>query len=338
MDRYSRQIRYKNLGAAGQEKLLAARVAVVGMGALGSVIANELVRAGCGTVRLIDRDLVEVSNLQRQVLYTEADAAASIPKVTAAAAHLTAANSEVTIEPVFDDLNPGNVEALLGDMDLIVDGTDNMETRELINEYAIEYQIPWIYGGAIESGGMTANLLPGGPCLACFSGIGNAEDGSTSRMTCSTVGVLNMITAIIASLESAEALKILTGADTVRKEMLYVEIWDNEFEMIPMDKNPACPVCGRHQYRYLGHSAGTRAIPLCGQDGFQIIPAAKKKQDFDDLSRKLSSLGNVTASPFSLDFSSAEASFKVFKDGRAIIRGVTSEGQAKSVYTEYIGE
>ena len=337
LERYSRQIRYKNIGEEGQKKLLASRVAVVGMGALGSVIANELVRAGVGFLRLIDRDLVEISNLQRQVLYTEQDAETSLPKVTAAAAHLAEANSEVQIEPIFGDLNSGNIETLLGDVDLVVDGTDNMETRELINEYCVENQIPWIYGGAIESEGMTASFLPGGPCLACFSGTGTAE-GSSGTVTCSSVGVLNSVTAIVASLEATEAIKILAGADTVRRDILFLELWENEFETIPLEKNPSCPVCGSHHYRYLGHASGTRAIPLCGKDGFQIIPSVKKRQDFEDLKQKLSPLGTVTVSPFSLDFCAAEANFKVFRDGRAIIRNVRSEGQAKSIYTEYIGE
>ena len=335
-ERYSRQIRFRHIGEEGQEKLLASTVVIVGMGALGCVSANELVRAGIGHLRFIDRDLVELSNLQRQSLYTEEDAAESVPKVFAAAERLASANSEVELEPVFSDLTSSNADSLFDGTDLIVDATDNLETRYLINEYCVEHGIPWVYGGAIGSEGMTASFLPGGPCFSCFTGRANSS-GQTPGPTCSTAGVLNSLTALISSLQVTEAVKILTGADSVRTDTLYIDLWDNEFIRIPLMKNPDCPVCGHHHYSYLGHASGMQAISVCGKNAWQIVPDGTKKPDFAHLAENLSSLGKVTVKPYYLDFASSEASFKLFRDGRAIVSNVDTEGQAKSVYSEYIG-
>lgn len=337
LDRYSRQIRYKNLKKAGQEKLLASHVAIVGMGALGTVSANELARAGVGHLRLIDRDLVEVSNLQRQVLFTEADAAESVPKVLAAAEHLAEANSEIEIEPVFSDLNASNINQLFQGIDLIVDATDNMETRYLINEYCVEHKLPWVYGGAVSSEGMTANFVPGGPCLSCLLGSTHVSSSAGSGQTCSTVGVLNSLTAIVSSIQVTESIKILTGSEDVRKSLLFFEIWDNEFESLALEKNPDCPICNGHKYEYLGKAAGAKSINLCGKDAWQIVPETTSKPDFQELSEKLSTLGNVSVNAFSLKFVSDEANFQLFTDGRAIINNALTEGQAKSIYSEYIG-
>lgn len=335
-DRYSRQIRFRNIGQAGQDKLLSSRVAVIGMGALGCVSANELVRAGAGYVRLIDRDLVEGSNLQRQVLYTEADAENSDPKVYAAAEYLRAVNSEIEIDPVFGDLNASNIDELLGGIDLVVDATDNFEVRYLINEYCVEHGIPWVYGGAVSSEGMVATFVPGGPCLCCYTGSDSAE-GHNSGITCSTAGVLNSLTAVVASIQVTEAIKILTGSDEVRADALYIDLWANEFIPIPVVKNPDCPVCGGRRYRYLGHAAGTQAISVCGKNAYQIVPSGRSKPDFKEMEERLLQLGRVNVRSFFLEFESPEASFKLFRDGRAIINRVETEGKAKSVYSEYIG-
>lgn len=335
-ERYSRQIRYAHIGEKGQEMLLASTVVIVGMGALGCVSANELVRAGVGHVRFIDRDLVELSNLQRQVLYTEADAAESLPKVFAAADHLRAVNSDVEIEPEFGDLNSGNIDALFRGADLIVDATDNLETRYLINEYCVEHSVPWVYGGAVGSEGMTAAFVPGGPCFCCFSGHPNASRQGSGR-TCSSAGVLNTLTATVASLQVTEALKILTGSASVRKDLLYMELWDNDFYPIPLEKNPDCPVCVHHRYTYLGTASGTQAISVCGKNAYQILPSARRLPDFQALAERLSGLGEVKVKAYYLEFDSLSASFRLFKDGRAIINNADTEGRAKSVYSEYIG-
>lgn len=337
LERYSRQTCYKNLRKNGQEKLLNSHVAIVGMGALGCVSANELARAGIGHLVIIDRDLVELSNLQRQVLYTEADARESVPKVSAAADHLLAANSEIHIVPVFSDLNASNISTLFQGMDLIVDATDNMETRYLINEYCVEHQIPWVYGGAVESEGMTANFIPEGPCLSCLLGHTHTTPTAASGRSCSSVGVLNTLTAIVASIQATEVIKILTGSTNIRKNLLFFEIWDNEFQSLPIEKNPDCPICSKHHYQYLNHATGTKSINLCGKNAWQIIPEGNITPNFEILAEKLSPLGTVTINAFSLKFSSKEATFQLFKDGRAMISNAINEGQAKSIYSEYIG-
>lgn len=250
MDRYARQTNYMNLGEEGQKKLLASRVAVVGTGALGCVSSNELVRFGVGFVRIIDGDTVDITNLHRQILYTEKDVAEGKPKVLAAARFLREANSDVTVDAVAEFLSPENVEALLGDVDLVVDATDNLDARYLINEFCVEHKKPWVYGGAVATEGMTAAFLPGGPCFSCFTGATEKEKDMPDR-TCRSFGVLNTLTAIVSSLEVMEAVKILTGAKNVRRELLFFEIWDNELESLALEKNPDCPICGKHEYRFL---------------------------------------------------------------------------------------
>ena len=336
LNRYSRQIRYKRIGTEGQEKLLASRVCIIGMGALGCASASLLARAGVGYIRIVDRDLVEISNLQRQILYTEKDALENVPKVFAAASHLQEANSTITIDPVFQDLNSSSCSKILEGIDLIVDATDNLETRYLINEYCVENQVPWIYGGAVGSEGMTASFLPGGPCFSCFTGHADASSSSSGR-TCSTEGVLNSLTSIIASYQVTEAIKILTGSSDVRKDLLFVEIWDNETEYLSLEKNPSCPICSGKAYHYLGRAAGTSAISLCGKDAYQVVPSGSSAPDMQALQASLKQLGSVTVNRFYLQFQSPEACFKLFPDGRAIIEHADSPGQAKSIYSEYIG-
>ena len=253
LDRYSRQTNYRNLREAGQEALLRSRVVVVGMGALGCVSANELVRAGIGYVRIIDDDCVEIANLHRQILFTEEHAKRQALKAEAAAEALRAANSEIEIESITERLTPENAERLLGGIDLVIDATDNIETRYLINEYCVENAIPWIYGGAVEAEGMTAVFLPGGPCMSCMLGTSQPGGGSQPRKA-SQVGVLNMLTAIVSSLQIMEAVKILTGAPTVQRDMLFFDIWENDLESIPIEKDPDCPICGKKEYRFLNRT------------------------------------------------------------------------------------
>lgn len=335
-DRYARQKALRHIGIKGQEKLVSSRVAIVGMGALGSVQADLLCRAGVGFLRIIDRDTVEVNNLQRQVLYTEQDAAQGLPKVMAAGDHLRDINSGILIEEAAADLYSGNAETLLRDVDLVMDASDNMETRYLINEVCVKYGIPWIYGGAVESEGMTMNILPEGPCFCCMTGK-NRQEGVGESRTCSTVGVLNSLTSIVASIQCTEALKILLGSANTRKSLLFLELWENETEEIPVEKNPACPVCGKREYWYLTHSAGMRAASFCGKDSIQIIPEGNRQIDLQTLRKKLEKIGTVRMTRFCLDFEGTEAGFQIYPDGRAIIRHVDTEGKAKSIYTEYIG-
>ncbi len=335
LNRYSRQTVFQQIGADGQRKLLDSKVAIVGLGALGTVIANNLCRSGVGFLRLIDRDYVELSNLQRQTLYDEKDASEQMPKAVAAYNHLTKVNSEITLVPIVTDVNSSNIEDLIKDVDLVLDGSDNLEVRFLINEACHKYKIPWIYGGAIGSTGMTMNILYGeSPCFRCFCPIATTTGSSE---TCSTAGVLNMITGIIASVESSEAIKILIGSPEVRKDVFYVDIWDFSSQTIEIRKDPNCPTCAQSHYEYLGQLKGSYSMGLCGRDSIQIVPGMPVSIDFAHLAEKLNKAGEVSFNRFMLSFDDGYRCFNLFPDGRAIIKNVKDESAAKSVYSEYIG-
>ena len=335
-DRYSRQERFYGIGKEGQKKLKDSHVVIVGLGALGSVIAEHLTRAGVGTIRLLDRDFVEASNLQRQFIYTEEDAKNRVLKAEAAYRYLHDVNSEIQLIPAVDDLRPDTVNELLGDVDLVIDATDNMETRFLINEYCVEHGIPWIYGGAIQAQGMTMNIVPDGPCLTCLTGQ-TGSDSEHPQATCASAGVIAPATAVTASIESAEAIKLLIGSGEAAYGLLSFDLWKNRFHRLGIKKDPDCPICGRHAYRYLGRPTGSGGMVLCGRDSVQIMPETKRNMDFDTLAQTLSAYGKVTTSRFRLDFEGNDASFCLFKDGRAIIRNTDSIAKAKAVYAEYIG-
>lgn len=335
-ERYSRQIRFNEIGEEGQEKLRNSKVVVIGMGALGTVIANNLCRAGVGYLRLVDRDYVEISNLQRQAIYSEQDVADNLPKAVAAVQYLQKVNSEIKLEAVVSDVNPGNIEQLIDGMDLVLDGTDNLETRFLINDACDKHHLPWIYGGAIKSGGMSMNILPGEgtPCLRC---IYPELPAPGSYATCSSVGVLSMITGIIGCLESTEALKILVGSPKVRKNLFMMDIWDNTAQYVEINKFSECPTCGKGHYEFLENIKGSYTTSLCGRDSIQVNPAKIGNIDFLALSEKLSPLGEVKYNPYILNFTIGKMEITLFKDGRAIIKNVKDENVAKSVYSEYIG-
>lgn len=335
MERYSRQIQYKEIGEEGQEKLSRSRVVIIGMGALGTVIANNLCRAGVGYLRLVDRDYVEISNLQRQAIYTEQDVRDNLPKAVAAVQYLKKVNSEISLEPVVSDANSGNIEKLIEGMDLVLDGTDNVETRFLMNDACQKHRLPWIYGGAIQSTGMSMNILPGEtPCFRCLTPNLPAPG---SYPTCSTVGVLAMITGVIGCIESTEALKILTGSPDVRKNLFYMDVWQNTTNYIDVERTPECPTCGQQNYEYLESMKGSYTTNLCGRDSIQVIPAMTGDINFAVLAGKLDALGSVKYNPYMLNFDVGELGITLFKDGRAIIKNVKDENAAKSVYSEYIG-
>ena len=334
-ERYSRQIAFKEVGEEGQEKLARARVTVIGMGALGTVIANNLCRAGVGFMRLVDRDYVEISNLQRQAVYDEKDVEDNLPKAVAAAEYLKKVNSGITLEPVVTDVNAGNIEQLIEDVDLVLDGTDNFEIRFLINEACHKLGRPWIYGGALGGYGMTMNILPGEtPCLRCMDFDLPAPG---TQPTCTSAGVLNMITGVIGNLEAAEALKILIGSPKVRKSLLMMDIWNNTTRYLELKKSPECPTCAKGLYEFLGTRKGSYTTSLCGRDSIQVIPAGTGEVDFAELTTKLKPLGKVKNNRFILNFSTGDIEISLFKDGRAIIKNVKDENAAKSVYSEYIG-
>lgn len=338
LERYSRQTLFKPIGEDGQRKLLNKKAVIVGMGALGTVISNHLVRSGVGHVRFIDRDLVELSNLQRQSLYDEEDAAGNLPKVMAAEKKLRKINSTVKVEPIIADLNLDNAEELLGGFDVIVDGTDNFSTRYLINDVSIKHGIPWVFGAAVSSRGMHAVIIPGKtPCYRCLfpevqTGLGE---------TCDTVGVLSPITDIIGSFEAVEALKILVEADT-NPNLEQFDIWYNS--LLQMDvsegKNPECPACVHHQYEFLDRSSGQQIsfAALCGRDTVQINPRNVKEFDLNNLAERLNGSGKIITNSFLLRFSPEDdINMVFFKDGRVLIHGVNDISTARTYYSRYMG-
>ena len=334
-DRYSRQEAFFGIGQEGQEKLHSSRICIVGLGALGTVTANNLARAGVGFIRIVDRDYVELSNLQRQVIYTERDAAEALPKAEAARRHLQEANSEIEIEAMITDFNSSTADTLISDVDLVLDATDNFETRYLINEACHALKKSWIYGGALGANGMTMNIIYGEdkPCFCCFAG----TDSKNTGQSCATAGVLASTTSIVSSYQCAEAIKYLTGNGKLRKTLLYFDLWENQMEEIAVAKDPECPVCVHGQYGYYGKSIGMQAVSLCGRNSVQIIPADPGEVDFDYYAQKLTPLGNVTVNQFTLDFENHDIGIKLFKNGRAIIKNVDDPSRAKSIYTEFIG-
>lgn len=333
--RYSRQIIFEYIGEEGQQKLLDSAVAIIGLGALGTVSANNLARAGVGRIRLIDRDYVELSNLQRQTLYDEDDVKGEKPKAIAAYEHLSKVNSSVFLEPVIADVNSSNIEDLIRDCGLVLDCTDNFEIRLLLNEACDQLQIPWIYCGAVGGSCMTMNIIPGTtPCFLCF--IGDA-DNLEGGQTCSTAGVLNMATNIAASVQSAEAVKILLGSEDVRKTLFFMDVWNNSVEYLEVQRNPRCPVCGGHHYSFLGKSAGSYTAAICGRNEIQVVPGKTMHIDFERVAESLKKLGNVSFNSFMLKYGDGNIGIKLFKDGRAIIENAKDANQAKAIYSEYIG-
>ena len=339
-ERYSRQTLYRPIGEVGQEKLLASRAAVVGCGALGSLQAALLARAGVGELRIIDRDYVEASNLQRQTLFTEADAAQCLPKAVAAEAHLKQANSRIRVCGIVADLTPENAAELLGGVggnggiNVILDGTDNFETRYLINDFAVEQQIPWVYGAAVGSYGATMTIVPGEtPCLACLF----PEPPAGMHATCDTEGILGSAASAVASLQVAEALKLLVGdKKALHGKLISFDLWENRFQAVnPGAPSDNCPVCRRREFTHL---SGERAvqITLCGRNSVQIHER-RRPVDFAELESKLKPLGTVRSNPFVMQFSVAPYELTIFPDGRAIIKGTTDPGLARSLYARYIG-
>lgn len=340
LDRYSRQIRFSGIREQGQKKLLESRVTLCGCGALGTVLANHLVRSGVGNVRIIDRDFIETHNLQRQVLFDESDVAANIPKAEAAARKLRQVNSAVNIEAVVTDINRTNILDLCQDADLILDGTDNFEIRYLINDVAVKLNKPWVYGGAIGAEGMTMTIIPGQtPCLRC---VFEAAPNPGEAGTCETAGVLSPTIGIVASFQAAEALKILTGQlDKTNRELLCIDIWDNTTRRTKIARllgKVDCPCCQRKSFEWLDGAMGSQTTSLCGRNAVQVATRSSAKLNFDDMSKQLTLMGGkVNFNRFMLKFDVEEYEFTVFPDGRAIIKGTNDIEKARVLYAKYIG-
>lgn len=344
LDRYSRQMRFPGMGKAGQQKLLASRVTLCGCGALGTVLANVLVRAGVGFIRVVDRDFVEPSNLQRQVLFDESDVANNLPKAEAAATKMRQINSTVTVEPVVADIDRTNIEDLTRDADLILDGSDNFEVRYLINDVAVKLGKPWVYGGAVGSQGMSMTIIPGEtPCLRCvFEAAPNPGDVGT----CETAGVLAPTVNIVASYQATEALKILSGnVAAINRELLEIDVWENvnrRRKVAPLKgRKGECPCCAKRQFEWLDGAHGTQTTTLCGRNAVQVSHRAANKLDFEQLAATLRASGSVTFNKFLLKFQVEEKGdpfeFTVFPDGRAIIKGTSETDRARTLYAKYVG-
>ena len=333
-DRYSRQVLFPGIGREGQQRLDQGRVAIVGCGATGACVSGLLARAGVGHLTIIDRDYVEPSNLQRQSLFDEADAAESLPKAIAAARKIAAFNSEVQTTPVVADLTPENIEQLLANADLILDATDNFETRYLINDFAIKHGRPWIYAAAVASYAVTMNILPGETaCLACMF---PAPPHGTVE-TCDTAGILNSAVNLIGSIEATEAIKFLVGAkDKLRRTLISFDVWSNEqAEISAARPRPGCQTCEKREFVHL---AGERRpqITLCGRNSVQIHER-NRPVDFAEMSARLGAHGTVKHNSFVLKFWREPFELTLFPDGRAIIKGTNDTSVARSLYARFVG-
>lgn len=335
--RYAKQTRFAPLGDAGQARLAASSVLVVGCGALGSVLAESMVRAGVGNVRLVDRDFVELSNLQRQTLYTESDVRDRTPKAIAAAERLRAVNSDVSIEGVVADVTSTNLAALGAACDVILDGTDNFETRLLVNDYAVRDGVPWVYGGVIGAEGRVMPIVPGQTaCLACLlpepPATGEAE-------TCDSAGVLGPAVGVVASLQAIEALKLLAGAhEALAHGLTVIDLWGGRWRRLAVPRDPACRACGERRFDWLEGRRGSRAVVLCGRGAVQVSPPEGSPPiDLPALRAKLAQLAPVAGNPYLLRIEYEGHDVTVFADGRAIIGGVESEAEARSVWARLSG-
>jgi len=333
--KYSRQMLFQPLGPQGQQRLVSASAVLVGCGAIGAATANLLVRAGIGRLRIIDRDFVEPSNLQRQTLFDEADAREALPKALAAERKLKSINSDVQIEGVVTDLNPRNAEELLTGFPLILDGTDNFETRFLVNDFAVKSGVPWIYTAAVSSYGVTMAIRPGqSACLACLLDAGS-EPGLEE--TCDTVGVLGSVVNLVASLQATEAIKLLAGREhALHGRLISCDIWSGRFQSLIPQRSPDCRVCAHHEFAHLKGIAQPH-ITMCGRDSVQIHEHSRTL-DLNVLEARLASTASeVRQNGFLLRFRVEPYEITVFTDGRAILKGTKDPAVARSLYAKYIG-
>ena len=338
-DRYSRQRLFAPIGNEGQEKLRTATIGLIGLGALGSVIAEQLARAGVGRLIVVDRDFVESSNLHRQTLFTEEDAVEKTPKAIAAARRLSQLNAEIMIEAHVVDFNASNAEELLADADLLIDGTDNFSTRYLLNDLACEQNKPWIYGACVASGGLTATIIPGRtPCLTCL--FPEPPPHGTSD-TCDTVGIIAPAAHITASLQVTETLKWIVGDhEALRTGLLSFELWP--FRLAELGKathgpRSDCPTCVQGNRRYLHGETQTRTLSLCGRNAVQVLPSSQGDLDLEELAARLAYAGEVSCNGAMVTLALPDHSLSIFADGRALIRGTSDLTQARTLYDRFVG-
>jgi molybdopterin-synthase adenylyltransferase len=339
--RYSRQILYENIGPAGQEKLAAARVTLIGCGALGTVLADTLVRAGVGFLRICDRDFIERNNLQRQILFDEDDIAADLPKAEAAAQKLRRINPDVEIEAVVDDVNQRNIESLCAQAGLLLDGTDNFETRFLINDLAVRSQRPWVYGAVIGATGLCMPILPNDtPCLRC---VFESAPPPEMNPTCDTAGVLGPAVGIVAGFQAIEAMKILAGRrEAVTRALMNIDVWSGR--LTPLNVQSAydkgtCPCCRKGRFDYLEGDATGSTTTLCGRDAVQISRPSDHPIEFEPIAQRLAAVvgDSVRFNNYLLRCKIEKYELTLFADGRAIVKGTKDANTAKSIYAKYIG-
>jgi adenylyltransferase/sulfurtransferase len=335
--RYTRQTLFAGLGRAGQERLIRSRVLIAGCGALGSVLANSLARAGVGYLRLVDRDFVEGNNLQRQVLYDEHDALEGLPKAIAAKQALGRINSLVTVDAHVADITSDSIEPLLDGIDVVLDGSDNFEVRYLLNDACVKAGIPWIYSGVIAAYGVTMTILPGETaCLRCVFP-DRPLPGTTP--TCDTAGVLNGIVGVITGMASTEAIKLLAGSDRLVRGLTWIDLWENTFERVELPRMPDCPTCGLGHYEYLDAPLDESGVSLCGRNAVQVRPpqGTAAALDLGALAERLRPAGEVASNEFLLRLRVDGYEVTVFPDARAIIKGTDDPAVARTIYARYVG-
>ena len=335
-DRYSRQILFGGIGEEGQRRLLAARVLIIGCGALGSAHAESLARAGVGHLRIVDRDFVEPSNLQRQTMFTESDAEQRLPKAIAAANHLRQINSEIEIEPHILDINYSSIEQLLDACDAVIDGTDNFATRYLINDACVKHKVTWIYGAAVGSYGVTMTVRP--HQTACLRCVFEEAPAAASSPTCDTSGVIMPIINVVSAVQVSEVMKLITGRiEDLHGSLMQFDVWRNEWRRInPGAPRADCPTCALGKYETLSEG-GDGAAVLCGRDAVQISPSQPTRINFSSLADRLRRAGEVKFNEYLLRFKTGKFELTVFQDARSIIRGTDEIALARSLYAKYIG-
>jgi molybdopterin-synthase adenylyltransferase len=337
MERYSRQILFEGIGEEGQRRIRGSRALVVGCGALGSAQVEMLARAGVGRLRIVDRDFVEESNLQRQTMFTERDARERVPKAVAAGRRVAEINSDVACEFEVADVSQSNAERLIEGCDVVLDGTDNFATRFLINDACVKHGVAWVYGAAVGSYGVTMTVRPRvTPCLRC---VFPDEPAAASAPTCDTAGVIMPIISVVAAVQVAEALKLLAGrAESLHGGLLQFDVWRNEWRRIALKgRAPDCPACALGRFEALEAEAGDMTTVLCGRDAVQVSPRRASKIDLESLAARLRGAGEVKANQYLVRLRAGDYELTVFEDARAIVRGTEDAGVARSLYARYVG-
>ena len=339
ISRYHRQYLFKKIGEEGQHKLVKSRITIIGCGALGTVLVNTLARAGVGFIRIVDRDFIELNNLQRQVLFDEDDIKENLPKAVAAERKIKKINSQIQVEAIVSDVNFTNIERFIQDADLVLDGTDNFETRFLINDACVKLRKPWIYGAVIGSHGLTMSIIPyETPCLRC---VFESAPPPELTPTCDTAGIIAPASMIVASLEATEAIKFLTGNEKDLNKSLYsYDVWTHEtksFRLEGLREATDCPTCKSGKFEFLTGDQAQKTTTLCGRNAVQITRPDRVKLDFKELATRFEKVGEVKFNPFMFQAKIDGYEFTIFPDGRAIIKGTNDPAQAKTIYSKYVG-